>query len=252
MKLSIVVAVLNSHEVVRRQVLHYERLGFPREDCEVIFTDDGSDPPLYHAAEWEATHDGRCPVGIVPTGDFREWTWAVARNTGARIARGEYLLMTDIDYIIPKEALEAALAFTGDKMRFRREFAVLDEQGQITQDREALMSYGLSAERLKAKGTRIPPHPNNFVMRKDLFWGMGGYLEDRVGQPYPQREDGEFKRRWMAWVAAGKAQDSDERPTIYMIPNGQFVGDVDANPFGLFHNLTRKTTKNPWNRKRYA
>lgn len=236
MKLSIIVAVLNSHEVVRRQILHYERLGFACPYAEVIFMDDGSDPPLPASRH----------VRVVKTNDTRPWTWAVARNSGAKIARGEYLLMTDIDYIIPKQALDDALAFTGDKMRFKREFGVLDEQGNITQDHAVLQAYGLSPERLKTKGTKLPPHPNNFVMRKDLFWDLGGYLEDRVGQPYPQREDGEFKRRWVAYVAAGKAQDSDHRPTILMFPNGQFCGDVDYNPYGLFHNLTRKTAANPW------
>lgn len=252
MKLSIVVAVLNSHDVVRRQILHYQRLGLPRADSEVIFMDDGSEPPLQ---PWSMFDQGR-PVSIVPTYDYRPWTWAVARNSGAKIARGEYLLMTDIDYIIPKEALEAALAFTGDKMRFKREFGVLDERGQISQDHEVLKAYGLSAERLASKGVKLPPHPNNFVIRRSLFLEMGGYLEDRVGQPYPQREDGEFKRRWMSWVEQGKCQDSDYRPTLLMFPNGQFCGqhgDVDYNPFGLFHNLTRKTPNNPWHvRPRYA
>lgn len=236
MKLSIIVAVLNSHEIVRRQILHYWKMRFPREDAEVIFMDDGSDPPLQEM-DW--------PVKTVKTYDTRPWTWAVARNSGARIAQGEYLLMTDIDYILPKEALDDALAFTGDKMRFKREFAILDEEGRIVRDHETMKAWGLSEERIRSKGLRMPPHPNNFVMRRDLFWKMGGYLENRVGLPYPQREDGEFKRRWIEFVADGHAQDSDHRPTIYMFPNGQFCGDVDHNPFGLFHDLTRKTKANP-------
>ena len=243
MKLSLVVAVLDSHEVVRRQVLHYRKMPLP-DGVEVIFMDDGSDPPLC---------DPSGTVRIVPTGDTREWTWAVARNSGARIARGEYLLLTDIDYIVSLEAIRDALAFTGDKLRFKREFGVLDENGDFTQDKLVLHSYGLSLERMNSsKGVRFPPHPNNFVIRRALFLEMGGYVEHRVGRPYPQREDGEFKRRWMQWVADGKASDSDHRPTIYMFPNGQYCGDVDSNPFGLFHNLTRKTKTNPWNRKRYA
>jgi hypothetical protein len=32
---------------------------------------------------------------------------------------------------------------------------------------------------------------------------------------------------------------------LYMFPNGQFCGDVDYNPFSLFHELTRKTKENP-------
>jgi len=246
MKLSIIVAVLDSHEIVRRQILHYWGMRFPRPDVEVIFMDDGSDPPLHFPCD---------TVRIIPTNDFRPWTWAVARNSGAKIARGEYLLMTDIDYIIPQEALDAALAFTGDKMRFKREFGVLDKQGQISQDHEVLKAYGLSAERLASKGVKMPPHPNNFLMRRELFLEMGGYLEDRVGQPYPQREDGEFKRRWMSWVEQGKCHDSNHRPTLLMFPNGQFCagGDVDSDPMNLFHKLTRKTPHNPWHtRPRYA
>ena len=246
MKLSIVVAVLNSHEVVRRQVLHYERLGFPREDAEVIFMDDGSHPPLQALSG---------AVKVVPTNDTRPWTWAVARNSGAKIAQGEYLLMTDIDYVVTKKAIDDALAFDGDKMCFKREFGVLDESGLLTQDREVLISYGLSAARMASKGFGLPPHPNNFIMKKSVFWELGGFREDRVGLPYPQREDSYFKQAWKNAVAAGRFKDVPHRPTIYMFPNGQFCkgGDVDYNPFGLFHGLTRKTPNNPWFKKqRYA
>jgi len=45
MKLSIIVSIFNSHEIVRRQFLHYERLGLP-PDVEILFMDDSSDPPL--------------------------------------------------------------------------------------------------------------------------------------------------------------------------------------------------------------
>jgi hypothetical protein len=31
----------------------------------------------------------------------------------------------------------------------------------------------------------------------------------------------------------------DDRPTIYMVPNGRFCGDKNFNPFGLFHDLKR-------------
>ena len=43
MRLSIIIPVLNSHEVVRRQLLHFERIGLP-PDTELILVDDGSDP----------------------------------------------------------------------------------------------------------------------------------------------------------------------------------------------------------------
>ena len=45
MKVSIVIAILDSHEIVRRQLLHFDKMRLP-DDVEVIFVDDGSRPPL--------------------------------------------------------------------------------------------------------------------------------------------------------------------------------------------------------------
>ena len=41
MKLSIVIPVLNSHEVVRRQCLHFAKMPLP-DDVEVVLVDDGA------------------------------------------------------------------------------------------------------------------------------------------------------------------------------------------------------------------
>lgn len=237
MRLSIIVPVLNSHEIVRRQLIHFRKMNIP-EDVEIIYMDDGSDPPIQG--------NGMKNFFIHKTNDFREWTWAVARNTGAKLARGKYFLMTDLDYIIPLKAIEDAVAFNGDYMGFRRELGVLDENGDFTQDMEVLMKYGLTKERASERGVQLAPHPNNFVIRKDLFFEMGCYREDRVGRPYPQREDGLFKKQRHDFRDAGKLVESEHRPMIYMFPNGQYCGDVDYNPFGLFHNLSRKTKENPW------
>jgi glycosyltransferase involved in cell wall biosynthesis len=238
MKLSIVVPVLNSHEIVRRQLLHFQKMGIP-DGVEIIYMDDGSYPPLDNPGTVRN-------LRIVQTHDNREWTWAIARNSGAKLAQGDYLLMTDIDYIIPRKAIEDALAFNGDYMGCRREFGILDENGDFTQDLDTLVKYGLLESRIPTRGVNLPAHPNNFVIRKSLFWEMGGYREDRVGRPYPQGEDSLFKKQRCKFREAGKLVESEYRPTIYMFPNGQFCGDVDFNPFGLFHDLSRKTEANYW------
>lgn len=236
MKLSVIVPVLNSHEVVRRQLLHWSRMDLP-ESMEIIYVDDGSAPPLVNAI-------GVPQLRIVATNDRREWTWAVARNFGARVALGEYLLMTDIDYIVTRECIDSAMTLSHDKMCFKREFGVLDESGNLTQDIGTLKRYGLLESRIASKGVRMPPHPNNFVMRASVFWDLGGYPEDRVGMPYPQGEDRWFKAQWIKHQS--RYSLSEHRPTLYMFPNGQFCGDVDYNPFGLFHGQSRKTDSNPW------
>lgn len=240
-RVSIIIPVLNSHEVVRRQVLHFEKIGIP-ENVEIILVDDGSTPPI-------ETHTN-LPLTVLHTNDFREWTWALARNAGAKAAKGDYFIMADLDHIISREIIDAVLAFDGDFMRFNREFAVLDEEGNLTQDYEVLKAYGLTQKRLDENGTKFTPHRNQFAIHKNLYWKMGGFREDRIGMPYPQGEDGDFARQWRLLHEAGQIRDFDEmygyenRKTLYMFPNGKYCGDVDHNPFNLFHTLTRKTAKN--------
>ena len=239
MQLSIILPVLNSHEILRRQLLHFDKIGIP-EDTEVIVLDDGSEPPL--------TVEPRPWLTLVTTNDFRPWTWPVARNTGAKLAKGEYFIMADLDHIITREMIDQVRSFTGDHIRFNREFAVLDENGEFTQDIEVLRKYGLPEDR----DTHLNPHRNQFAMHKDLYWKMGGFREDRIGMPYPQREDGDFSKLWDKLYEKGEIRDFDDiigydkRTTIYMFPNGKYCGDVDFNPFNLFHTTTRKTNKNPY------
>jgi len=240
MRLSIIISILNSHEIVRRQILYFEKMNLP-DDVELIFVDDGSDPPLSFDTKLKN-------FTIYQTHDTRAWTVEAARNIGARIANGKYLFMTDIDYIISPEAIEAARNLKHDKMSVRRQFGVLDEHGNFTQDIEVLKAYGLAAERIETRGVNLAPHPNNFAMRRETFFRIGAYVEDRVGMEYPLGGDGEFKRRWTEAYNKGRVtlQDDDLRPTIYMFPNGQFCGDVDFNPFDLFHDLSRKSSRNPY------
>lgn len=241
MKVSYIIPVLNSHEIVRRQILWWERMDLP-DDVEIIIMDDGSDPPLEFDTD---------VVTIHPTNETRPWTWAIARNMGARIAKGRNLIMADVDYIIPKDVIMRVRDFTGQKIQFSRQFGVLDEDGEFTQDKDVLLHYGLPESRYKNRGTKITFHPNHYAMNRDVFWEIGGYNERLTfRRPYPQGEDNQFWKRWQRWVKAEKGQATNPQSMVYMFPCGQFCGDVDYNPFGLFHDLTRKTDRNIcWHRQ---
>lgn len=247
MKVSIIIPILNSHEVVRRQVLHFEKMCLP-DNVELIMVDDGSDPPI----EINTTIKN---FTLLKTNDFRDWTWPLARNAGAKIAKGDYFIMADLDHIVSREFIDTTLNFTGDHIRINREFAILDDNGNLVQDSDTLQEYGLPAERIKEKGFKMPPHRNQFAIHKDLYWKLGGFREDRIGKPYPQREDGDFAKKWRELYQQGEIRDFDDvvgyehRPVLYMFPNGKYCGDVDHNPFGLFHKLTRKTHKNRFYKK---
>ena len=235
MKLSIVIPVLNSHEIVKRQNLHFGRMNV---DVEILFIDDGSEPPI------------DSPYVAHRTNDYRPWTWALARNKGAKIAKGQYLLMFDLDYIITEDVIRDCLEFNKDYRGFKRQFGCLDENGNLVQTVDELVKWGWPKERYAERGFDLPPHPNNFLIRKEKFFEMGMFREDLVERPYPQGEDRHFKKTRMRWEKEGRLEcDWESRPTLYMFPNGQFCGDVDYNPFGMFHDLSRKTDNNYWFKK---
>ena len=117
MTVSIVIPVLDSHEIVRRQLLHFDHMRLPT-DVEVVLVDDGSDPPIV----------GDIPsvnFKLVKTNDKRRWTSCIARNRGIAVATGEFVIATDIDHIVTRELVDAVRAFDGDKMVFRRRFGIL-------------------------------------------------------------------------------------------------------------------------------
>jgi glycosyltransferase involved in cell wall biosynthesis len=222
MRASIVIAVLNSHEVVRRQILHFENMPLP-EDVELIIVDDGSSPPIEVNGHM-----------VYKTNDFRPWTQPEARNKGVEFAKGEYVICTDIDHILVKETIETVLNTKYDVVRFKRCVGVLDENGDFSMDREMLEAYGYPRNR----GERISAHGNSYAIKRELFLKLGGSQQK---DSYPNRDEVPLKRHLKRMAANGEISiiPDDERPYIYMIPNGRFCGDKDYNPFGLFHNLKR-------------
>ena len=233
MRLSIIIPILNSHEITRRQILHFKKMDLP-DDVEIILIDDGSDPPL------DFPGHGLKNLTIYATNDRRPWTVSLAKNQGVRMSKADYVLNTDIDHILVKETIMAARDFSGDRMTFKREFGVLDENGNFTQDVETVLSYGLLPERIKKKGLRAPPHGNSYVMRRCLFWEAGGYGSGDINK-YPPMDETNFRAAYRKLMAEGRATtlDAELRPYIYLIPNGYYCGDPDFNPFGLFHGLSR-------------
>ena len=250
MKLSIIISVLNSHEILRRQLLHYGKMDLP-DDIDFIIMDDCSDPPLHLVPQMFPNCNIK-NLWIYPTNDSREWTVAPARNAAARISTAPYYLMTDLDHFWLKDAVMEAYNFTEDRMAFQRYFGVLDEGGNFTQDMDVLRAWGLDEERIEKRGIRCPPHTNSFCMRKEIYWELGGYEENRIGKQYPQMEESRFKGRFRRAVEEGKAIETKHRPLIYQFPNGRFCGDADYNPFGFFHTLSRKNLGRSSRRKKEA
>jgi glycosyltransferase involved in cell wall biosynthesis len=192
---------------------------------EIIIVDDGSNPPIKEAS--------------YQTGNKLAWTQGLGRNLGVSKAKGEYLFLTDIDHILSKESIEDALNFTGNKMIFRRQIAILDENGEIKQDKEILKDWGYGKENLDAS-----VHGNTFVIRKDIFEKLGGYDIKTCSygfHPASRRgDDCYFNAKWNRMFRGEKPVVGRD---IYMFPIGRFHKDGELNPKGLFHNLHHREEK---------
>ena len=243
MKLSIVIAIFESQEALNRQCRYFSKMNLPR-DIEFVFVDDGTKPPLtLPPVELNAT--------LYQTNDYRPWTQGIARNFGVKMSTGVYILCTDIDHILSKEAIMACFEFTGNKMIFPRYLAVLTEDGTLTQDTEIMKEYGLDPARLATKrGLYASYHGNTYCMLRETFWELGGNDEKHCQYGHhateKQGEDSIMNHRWNRWANA-RGIKCDVGPKIYMFTNGRYHINHDSNPKGLFHSLSyevpEETTK---------
>ena len=242
MKLSIIIAFYNSHGAVGRQVKYFNAMHLP-DDIEFILVDDGSNPP-HQIEDYDLKN-----LKLHHTNDKRPWTQGLARNAGAKLATGEYLLMTDIDHILSKEAILESYNFTGDKMIFPRYFGVLLEDGTLSQEPKDLEEYGLDLARLQTRrGLYASVHGNTFTMKKSTFELLGMYSEKHCtyGRHAGSKEgeDSVLNRRWNHYAAANGITLA-LGPKIYFFPIGRYHKNEDPNPKGLFHDLSQEQVPQP-------
>jgi hypothetical protein len=158
------------------------------------------------------------------------------------------MLMTDIDHIISREAIDAVSSFTEDKMIFPRYIGILDENGVLTQDLDTLYKYGFSPARYKMRELYASVHGNTFAMRRTVFEELGGYnprkCQYEMHAPPRMGEDCHFNTEWNHW-ATPKGKKAVLGPPIYMFPVGRYHVDGSNNPMGIFHGLSYEPVKQP-------
>jgi len=194
MQLSVIIAVLESYEVVKRQILYFSKMDLP-EDIEIIIMDDGSKPPLWTYKGMLDTFRICNYATLRQTGDNRPWSQPCARNKGAKLSKGKYLLFTDIDHILSQEAILDAYKGDYDKMQFHRHWAILGKDGSINQDPKTLFTYGLLESLYEERGLHAGMHSNTFAMPRNIFLDMLGGYDERYCGRYGN-DDVDFSHRY--------------------------------------------------------
>lgn len=154
--LSLVYPYYEAPTMLATQVASWNALD-DRCAVEIVVVDDGSPTaPAAPIVERQIRKSVRCSVYRIEQ-DI-EWNQHGARNLGAVVAAGPWLLLSDIDVVLPTLAVEQLLA-----MR-------LDAKRHYTIERESVTRQGYRK-----------PHCNTVLLTRDAFFEIGGYDEDYCG-----------------------------------------------------------------------
>ncbi len=128
----------------------------------VIVVDDGSPRPARLPA------DAPFPMRLFRIHVDIPWNWLAARNLGAYHAEDGWLLLTDMDHVVPASTLDAVVWGAHDPT----------------------VVYAFS--RVAHTGAVLPPHSASFLMTRKMFWRIGGY-DERLSGVYGT--DGLYRKR---------------------------------------------------------
>lgn len=138
------------------------------------------------------------------------WNWLQCRNMGAKFANSDWLLLTDIDHVIHTVAMEKLMGLE------------LDHRCYYTFPRINWHD-----------NSPYKPHPNSYLMRRKMYWKVGGYDETFAGH---YGTDGMYRARLDAETAGKHVMLSD-------IPIARV--DRKAIPDASTTTLDRKDNRDP-------
>lgn len=166
-----------------------------RRQVEIVIVDDGS--PTEQAIN--VMRPVNLPMlKILRVLEDKPWHQHGARNLGAREAAGEWLLLTDMDHVVPADTLRQVLRQIGKNREGYLTFARVDApagEWQSDDHRDMVPTH-------RPDGS-LKPHPNSFAMRQADFLKVGGYDEDYCGI---YGTDGMFRKRLESVLSAHHVQ----------------------------------------------
>lgn len=180
MSLSIVMPYYRNPRMLARH-LQLWRDDWPtslKAQVEIVLVDDGSPSETAREVLQGQGTENLPALSLYRVTEDRLWHQHGARNLGAHVAKGDWLLMTDMDHMIPTSTLEAALAI----LLQANENAVLTF-GRV--DAPANTAWRPDDWREFKRSVRedgsLKPHVNSFVISHTAYWKLGGYDEELCG-----------------------------------------------------------------------
>ncbi len=165
-RFEMIVPFYNNHKFLDTQFEKWSRWSRDvRQYVQAIVVDDGSPVPAQLPGSWASLP---FPVRLFRIGVDVPWNWIAARNIGAHHAENGWLLLTDMDHVVP-EATAHALIHGKHNPNLIYTFSRREHTGEV-----------------------IPPHSASFFMTRETFWRIGGYDEALSGH---YGSDGEYRRR---------------------------------------------------------
>lgn len=156
--------------MLKKQLLHLNSLPADiRAALHLVVVDDGSPQFDLSAYIWEGAGQAFASFQVFRiTVDIR-WNWIAARNLAVLKAKTEWVLMTDIDHLVPEATMRRI-------------------QEKKLADRDVYRFERVDLPDL----TPYKPHPNSWLLTKAMFDKIGGY-DERFSGFYGT--DGEFRDR---------------------------------------------------------
>ena len=151
-----------------------------RRDFEVVIVEDGS---TVDSGEVVERYRDRLDINYHVQANGGP---AAARNTGARIARGDFLVIMDSDCLVPPEYFETVYRHLGEGGRF---FGGPDSAAPDFSPMQKAVSYSMTSLfttggiRGSRKGLEsFSPRSFHLGIEKELFFSVGGFTDMRIGE----------------------------------------------------------------------
>lgn len=174
----------------------------------VVLVDDCS-PKGSRPGPKSVTVEGLASLRIYRLLQKKRWNWLACRNLGAKVATTDWLLLTDIDHVVPQATLERLVS--GELSN-----TAAYKFSRVTTNR--VWPYDVSAQ------PAYKPHNDTWCLTRDLFFSprVGGY-DERLSGCYGT--SGEFTDR----VRAGSSAVVFLSDVIVRYPR-EIIADASTHP----------------------